>query len=37
MILAALVGIGVSLFVRRMKEKDSAASAFVSITPDRKD
>ena len=36
-ILAALVGIVVSLLVRRIKEKDSAASAFVSITSDRRD
>jgi hypothetical protein len=33
MILAVLVGIAVSLLLRRAKEKNSAATAFVSIRP----
>ena len=38
MILAILVGIAVSLLLRRSKEKDSASSAFVSIrSSDRHD
>ena len=37
-ILAILVGIAVSLLLRRSKEKDSASSAFVSIrSSDRQD
>ena len=38
MILAILVGIAVSLLLRRSKEKDPASSAFVSIrSSDRED